>query len=191
MRAHLFVSALFAASLFGGAAMADRPSDDGAGRTSRVPVREMHVREVREVREVHPHDMPSRQVREPVVLERLRAHGDVVDRSGSRAAARGKASAGDAASIKAQRDAEKALNRLQAKKDAVINCAANVDTCGTSARAAATAAQAAQKAAQKAEANRQRQEVQKMIEKIRAEKIREQLTKKICEKHANMCAENL
>lgn len=195
MRAHLFLSALFAASLFGGAAMADRPSDDG-GRTTRMPnVREMRIREVREpqVRE-RPHETPhTRVVREPQAIERLRARGDMVDRTGSRGAAQAKAAAaaGDAAAAKAQREAVKAMRRLEEKKNAVINCAPNDESCTPSARHERLAAKAAQQAEQKAEGEKQRAEVQKMVEKMRAEKLKAIMEQKMCQKMGNLCAEKL
>src|SRR5262245_2014370 len=89
MRVSLIVSALFATSLFGGVALADRPGDDGGGRT-RAPVirevREARVREVREVREPRVREQQERVVREAPLRDRLRARGDMVDRTGSRAA---------------------------------------------------------------------------------------------------------
>ncbi|MBK8253980.1 MAG: hypothetical protein IPK82_15120 [Polyangiaceae bacterium] len=192
MRAHLFVSALFAVSLFGGAALADRPGEDG-GRTGRMPnMRELRVRETREavVRE-RPHETPATKVRDPQVMERLRSRGDMVDRTGgSRAAgSQTKASvAGDSA--KAQRAAEKALRKIEEKRHNAVNCSVTDDSCNASARSAAAAARAGQEA-QRAENNRQRKEIQKMVDKVRAEKMREKLSKMMCEKHANTCAENL
>lgn len=191
MRAHLFVSALFAMSLFGGAAMADRPSDDG-GRTARMPIRDMHhVREQREVmqRETRVHVTPESRPRDIHVTERLRNRGDMVDRHTSRTMQpNNRASHNDA--IKAQRDAAKAQRRLEEKKNQVINCAPNDEACGPGARSARVANQAAEKAA-KQERDRQRAEIQKMVEKMRAEKLKAILQQKLCAKQGNLCAQIL
>jgi hypothetical protein len=198
MRANLFLSALFAASLFGGAALADRPGDDG-GRPVRMPmvreIREMRMREVREpqVRE-RPHETPqTRVLREPQQMERVRARGDMVDRTGSRgASAQARAAVtSEAASVKAQRQAAKAMRRLEEKKNAVINCAPNDESCSPSARSARVAAEAGQKATQQAAAERQRVEIQKMIEKLRAERLKAVMQEKMCQKMGNLCAEKL
>jgi hypothetical protein len=183
MRVSLFVSALFVASLFGAAASADQPGDTG-GRTARMPnMREVHVRQVREAREARPHETPQTKVRDHQLTDRLRARGDMIDRSSSRSSASTKAAHSD--SIKAQRDADKALKQLTAKQDAVRNCSPTDDTCASS-RAARVSSAAADKAAQQ-----QRSDVQRMVDKIRAEKLREKIMKQLCERHANMCAENL
>ena len=192
MRAHLFVSALFAASLFGGAALADRPGEDG-GRTTRMPVQEMRVREAREPmqRDVRPHQAPDLRVRDPQIVDRFRSRGDMVDRTTTRASAPQTRAANDAgAAAKAQRDAAKAQRRLEEKKNAVINCAPNDEACAPSARAARAAAEAGQKA-QKAESDKQRAEIQKMVERVRAEKMKEKMNQKICERMGNLCAERL
>ncbi|MEZ4296341.1 MAG: hypothetical protein R3B70_15325 [Polyangiaceae bacterium] len=192
MRAHLFVSVLFAGSLLGGSALADRPGDDAGGRTTRMPhVRELRIRETREpvVREVRTPDVHQKEVRVPAALERLRAHGDMVDRNTSRGAAAGQraAAAGDASAAKSQREADKALRRMDEKKHNAMNCSPTDDSCSPSARNAAAAA----RAAQQAESNKQRAEVQKMINERRAQKMKEMLMKQVCEKQANMCSDNL
>lgn len=187
MRAHLFISALFAASLFGGAALADRPGDDGVGRTSRIPVREMHVREVRDPaqREVRSHQMREPRVRDPQVTERLRSRGDMVDRSSSRAATK-------SAAARTQREAaSRTIRPLEAKKNAVINCAPNDEACAPGARSARAVAKASETAAQKAESNRQRAEIQKMVEKVRSERLKAIVLQKMCAKQGNLCAQNL
>lgn len=193
MRVSLFVSALFAASLFAGGAMADRPGGDDGGRTTRMPpVREMRpVREVREV-QIRPHETPQTRVRDPQVTERIRARGDMVDRYGAGPAAAAGKVQGEA-SIKAQRQAEKAREQLNARKNQVINCSATDDSCGASASAAAAAARAAnqQAKAERDAAAKQRAEIQKKIDELRAQRMREKLLKQICEKKANMCSENL
>ncbi len=190
MRFSLFVSAVFAASLFAGGALADRPGDD-SGRTTRMPnVREMRpVREAREASAGRPHEAPQTKVRENQTAERLRARGDMVDRYGASASS-GKGAAGQVSSIKSQRAAEKALERFNAKKNQVINCAPTDDSCGKSARIAEQAAKAGRQAAQE-QGSKQRAEVQKKIDELRAEKLRERIMKSLCEKKANMCSANL
>lgn len=198
MRLNLFVSAVFAASLFAGGALADRPGDEGGGRTGRLaPVKEMRVREVREgnLKETRPQaDTQRARVRDAQVTERFRNRGDMVDRYTAPASTGGKGQQAGAASIKSQRAAEKALERLNSRKNQVINCSPTDDSCSASARVAQAGSKAAQQQQTKATAdvtkqqdNRQRAEIQKKIDEIRAEKMKEKLMKSLCEKKANIC----
>lgn len=196
MRLNLFVSAVFAASLLAGGAMADRPGDEGGGRTGRLaPVKEMRVREVRDLKETRPQAETQRaRVRDTQVTERFRNRGDMVDRYSAPASTGGKGQQPGAASIKSQRAAEKALERLNSRKNQVINCSATDDSCGASARVAQAGSKAAQQQQTKATAdaakqqdNRQRAEIQKKIDELRAEKMKEKLMKSLCEKKANVC----
>jgi hypothetical protein len=189
MRVSLFVSALFAASLLGGVAMADRPSDDG-GRSTRFSPREARQHEPRQMREAREHDGLSK-ARDSKLTDKLRTRGDMVDRYGSHGVVQSKGGGADVAGLKAQRDAQKAMERLNAKQNAVRNCSPTDDTCGSSRAAAAGAKASAKAEADKAAANRQAEEVKKMIDKLRAEKLRARIMKSLCEKHANMCSENL
>lgn len=190
MRVSLFVTALIASSLFGGAALAERPGDDsGSGRTSRIQhVRDlrMHqVREAREVREVRQQETPQTRTREPKITDHLRARGDMIDRTGAKAVAPAKLQAD--AGIKAQRNADKAQKALTAKQDTVRNCSPTDDSCTGGARSA----QAATQAQSDKNAQKQRNDVQKMVDKVRAEKLKAKIMRDMCEKHANTCADNL
>lgn len=190
MRPSLFFSAILATSLFAGGAMADRPGEDG-GRTARVPVREMQMREVKEMRQVQPAETRTTRVRDTVVTERLRNRGDVVDRytgAGSPAASKAQ---NNAASIKAQRNAEKALDRLNARKNQVINCSPTDDSCNQPSRAAVQNQKDAAAQQQKQDNNRQRAEIQKKIDELRAERMKQKLMEKMCQMKANACDANL
>lgn len=199
MRLNLFVSAVFAASLFAGGALADRPGDEGGGRTGRLaPVKELRVREVREgnLKETRPQaDTQRARVRDAQVTERFRNRGDMVDRYAAPASTGGKGQQAGSANIKSQRAAEKALERLNSRKNQVINCSATDDSCGASARAVQAGSKASQQQQQtkatadatKQQENRQRAEIQKKIDEIRAQKMKEKLMKSFCEKKANVC----
>ncbi|MEP7120154.1 MAG: hypothetical protein ABJE95_04550 [Byssovorax sp.] len=84
MRATLFLSSLFAVSLIGGVALAERPSD---GAESRRPVRDHKISELRphEASTVREHVAPvsheKSSVREPRVLKEAPNRGDNIDRS--------------------------------------------------------------------------------------------------------------
>lgn len=196
MRLSLFVSAVFAASLFTGAAMADRPGEDG-GRTGRLPaVRELRVHEAKQMKEARPAEARTTKVRDTTVTERFRNRGDVVDRyAGTTSAAASKAQV-TGHNIKSQRNAEKALERLNAKKSQVINCAPGDDACSGSSRAAAAGAQAAKQnnaasTQQKSQNDRQRAEIQKKIDELRAERMKQKIMQKMCETKASACVANL
>ena len=187
MRVSLFVSALFVASLFGAVASADQPGDSG-GRTARIPnVREMRVQPVREVREARPHETPQLKVRDTQMSDRLRARGDMVDRYGTSSAGQTRSAP---QALQAERNADKAAKKLNARQDAVRNCSQTDDSCAGAARSARVATEAAEKASRQQQ-QQQRSEVQRMVEKARAEKLREKIMKQLCERRANTCAENL
>lgn len=189
MRVSLIVSALFATSLLGGVALADRPGDDGGGRTRAPMVREVRVREVREVREVRPREQQERVVREAPMRDRLRARGDMVDRSGSRSAPapRTQTEGRNAQAERVFRD-----KPANAKQQAVRNCSPTDDSCGSGARSREkTVNEKARDKAAAEKAKQDRDEVQKMRERIRAEKLKAIVNKMLCEKHANTCASNL
>lgn len=197
MRLSLFFSAVLATSLFAGGAMADRPGE-GGGRTARVPVREMRIHAPKEMRQVQPAETRAARVRDTAATERFRNRGDVVDRyAGAGSAAAAKA-ANNPATIKAQRNAEKALERLNARKTQVINCSPTDDSCGQSSRAAAAGGRAAvqnQKnaaaAQQKRDNNMQRAEIQKKIDERRAQRLKARLLQKMCEMKASTCKADL
>ena len=191
MRVGSFVSVLFAASLLGGVALADRPAEDGGGRSGRVQPREMRTHEARGTQESRASQQQERTVhRDTKVTERFRAKGDVHEGYGSRTTAQSKGARDATNNVKAQRDADKALHRLTDKGKAVQNCSPTDDTCGRM-RVAKTSDKTDK--AQKASAteSRQTQEIRAMREKIRAEKLKAIIFKKLCEKNADMCSENL
>ena len=189
MRVSLIVSALFATSLLGGVALADRPGDDGGGRTSLPRMAEMRLhemREAREARESRSHDT-TRVVREAPTRERLRERGDIVDRSGSRVSV--SRTQNDTRSAPARFIKERPVNEKQQQRQ---NCAPTDDSCGSGARSQQKSDK--EKARDKAaaeKARRDQDDVQKMREKIRAEKLKARIEKMLCEKHANVCADNL
>jgi hypothetical protein len=176
MRVSLFVSAMFAASLLGGVAMADRPSEDG-GRSSHFNVREARSHEAREAR-THEGREAQTQTRDSKITERFRTHGDMVDRYASHGPA---ASSQKVANTDA---AAKSKNPLNAKQEAVRNCSPNDDTCGSSSRAnqaSAKSSSRADKAITDSQGSMQRQEIQKMVNKIRNEKLEKVLAAKMAE----------
>lgn len=190
MRVSLFVSALFAASLFGGAVMADQPGE-GGGRTARLPnvVQDLKVKQARETRMERPHETPqTKVVRETRVTERFRNRGDMVDRYSTKTAAPGKA-ARDVSSAKTGADLEKAARMLNKKQEAARNCAPTDESCASYGKTTGPAKAAA--ADQMRSENKQADVVKKMIEKRLAEKMKARILKAICEKNANMCDANL
>ena len=84
MRANLFLSSLFAVSLIGGAAFAERPSE---GAESRRPIHDYKLQELRphEASTVREHAAPAAHdkvtTREPKALKEAPTRGDNVDRS--------------------------------------------------------------------------------------------------------------
>jgi hypothetical protein len=191
MRVSPFISVLFAASMLGGVALADRPAEDGMGRSRHVQPREMsRSHEAREAREARPQREATVKVRDNKVTERFRARGDMNERYGSRASGAAKSGGGAVNGIKAQRDADKALHRLTDKATAVQNCSPTDDTC-LSSRVAKTNDKADKAAGERAVADKQRAELKAQIDRLREQKLKQMVMKSICEKHANMCAENL
>lgn len=189
MRVSLFVSALITATLFGGVALAERPSEDG-GRSRVVQPREMsRNHQERQARESRPERETTTRVHENKLTDKFRSRGDMNERYGTSGTGASKSHTGEA-SIKSQREADKALHRLTDKAAAVQNCAPNDDSC-RSFRVAKTNDKASREKAQQADMERQKAELKAMVDKIRAEKLKKMVNKTICEKHANMCAENL
>ena len=191
MRLTPFVSVLFAASMLGGVALADRPGEDGPGRTRVVQPREMsRSHDAREAREARPQrEATVTRVHDNKVTERFRARGDMNERYGS-AAAGAKSRGGDTNGVKAQRDADKALHRITDKAKAAQNCSPTDDTCHSS-RVARTSDKTDKAAAERAAGDKQRAELKAIVDRHRAVKLKAMVMKSICEKHANMCAENL
>jgi hypothetical protein len=177
--------------MLGGVALADRPSEDGGGRSHVVQPREMtHTREAREAREARPQrEATETKEHESKLGEGLRSHGDMNEHYGS-AAGGAKSHGGGTNDIKAQRDADKGLHRLTDKATAVQNCSPTDDTCHSS-RVAKTNDKAEKASAEKAATDKQRAELKQMVDKIRAEKLKSMVMKSICERHANMCSDNL
>jgi hypothetical protein len=191
MRVSLFVSALFAVSLFGGAAMADRTGEDG-GRTSRMPrVSEMKMNHVREARDVRTQDKVQVKVaKDNHVTDRFRTKGDMVDRTPK--AASSKASHGGAYDAKSQRDMEKAMRRLNEKQRAQQNCSPTDETCASFGRTTGPAkAQQAAKNETQAKMNAQKAELKKMVDKVREQRMKRIILAKICAVNANACAGGL
>jgi len=145
----------------------------------------MRMQQVREAREARSPEAQV-QVREAKVTDHLRSRGDMVDRTGGRSAK----VAGEQG-VQAQRGADRVQKQLTAKQDRVRNCSPTDDSCGSSSRAAQAGSQAAADRAASAAARQQRNDVQKMVEKMRAEKLREKIMRQMCERHANTCAETL
>lgn len=170
MRASLFVSALFAASLIGGAAMADRPGEDG-GRSARFNPRErIHDHSARETqaRDARQHDTVVR-ARDPKVTDHLRARGDVIDRSGAHSPTLVNKGSAHSAAFNAK-------NPLNAKQNAVRNCGPSDDTCGNSGRSATASAISTRNRMDKAtsssgDGSMQRAEIQKMVDARRVKKL--------------------
>ncbi|MFO0590821.1 MAG: hypothetical protein U0441_24975 [Polyangiaceae bacterium] len=193
MRVSLFVSALFTASLIGGVALAERPSEDGGGRSRVVQPREMVRHAERAERQVQerPQREATTRTTESKLGDKFRAHGDMNERYGASGTGAAKShGGGDVSSIKADRNADKALHRLTDKAKSVQNCAPNDDSC-RSFRVAQTTEKTDKAKAQQAEMDKQKAELKAMVDKQRAEKLKKMVNKSICEKHANMCSENL
>ncbi len=163
------------------------------GRGARhVQPREMsRTHEAREAREARPQREAVVKAHDNKVTERFRTRGDMNERYGSHASGAAKSGGGAVNNIKAQRDADKALHRLTDKAKALQNCSPTDDTCRSS-RVAKTTDKADKAAAgERAAADKQRAELKAQIDRLREQKLKQMVMKSICEKHANMCAENL
>lgn len=177
MRANLFLSSLFAVSLIGGAAFAERPSE---GAESRRPIRDHKIQELRprEASTVRDHAAPvgheKASTREPKVVKDAPTRGDNVDRSYAAHAAR----SGDKVHQNAQ-PASKTINKAYME---ARNCS---DTDADCAKIhGKPGGDSADKAAKKDDARPKvtRAQVQEMVDKLH---------KMMCERHAAACADYL
>lgn len=192
MRKSLILSAMFAASLFAGGAFADRPGEDG-GAPARIPhlareipARDLHeTRQIREVREMRAEERRVVEVHEraPSVFDRARQQGDVIDRTGASHAVRTE-SAKDSNQVMMQSlgDREKARH-VRDRAAEVQNCSGVTDDCQRTHAPSPAASEKAQK--------EDRDQIQRMVDRVRAERLLKQIKKEMCEKIASSCSENL
>lgn len=178
MRATLFLSSLFAVSLIGGAALAERPSEGAEGRR---PIRDHKMQEVRhhEASTVREHATPVRHEkasshREPRAVKEAPSRADNIDRSYAAHAVM----SSEKVHQSAQSDA-KTINKayLQARNcsDTSTDCAKIHGNAGGKADAGAAAKKDEKPALTRAQA-------QEMIDKLH---------KMMCERHAAACADYL
>ncbi len=177
MRATLFLSSLFAVSLIGGAAFAERPSE---GAESRRPIRDHKIQELHshEASTVRDHAAPvgheKASTREPRLVKEPPTHGDNVDRSYAAHAAM----SGDKAHQNAQ-PASKTINKAYTE---ARNCS---DTDADCAKIHGKPAGNAGDTVAKTDDTRPRMtraQVQEMVDKLH---------KMMCERHAAACADFL
>lgn len=175
MRATLFLSSLFAVSLIGSAALAERPSE---GAETRRPIRDHKLQELRphEASTVREHAAPAHRekasTREPKVVKEAPSRGDNVDRSYATHAAKGS----DSAHQNAQ-PAAKTINKayMQAR-----NCSDTDADCSKLHSNSSSNDTAAKKDDTKPKMTRA--QVQEMVDKLH---------KMMCERHAATCADYL
>jgi hypothetical protein len=178
MRATLFLSSLFAVSLIGGAALAERPSE---GAESRRPIRDHKIQELRPheactVREhalvVH-HEKTS--AREPRAIKEMPTRGDNIDRSYAAHALR--------TTDKGHQNANpgsKTINKvyLQAR-----NCSdLTADCAKVHGKPAGNGSDGKAAAKTDEKPKMTRAQTQEMVDKLH---------KMMCERHASACADNL
>ena len=175
MRATLFLSSLFAVSLIGGAAFAERPSE---GAESRRPIRDHKLQELRphEASTVREHAAPTQHerssTREPKVVKEAPSRGDNVDRSYASHAAM----TGDKAHQNAQ-PASKTTNKAYAE---ARNCSDTDTDCAKVHSNSSKGDTSAKKDDNKPKMTRA--QVQEMVDKLH---------KMMCERHAAACADYL
>jgi hypothetical protein len=179
MRANLFVSSLFAVSLIGGVALAERPSEGGE---SRRPVRDHKLQDVRphEASTVREHAAPTHQektsAREPKTVKELPTRGDNIDRSYASHAVVG--------SDKGQQNAapsSKTVNQayLQAR-----NCSdLDADCAKVHGKPAGNASEASMA--------KKDSDTQHKVSRAQVKEMVDKLHKMMCERHASSCADNL
>ena len=180
MRATLFLSSLFAVSLIGSAALAERPSADGA--ESRRPIRDHKASELRphEASTVREHVAPATHekasVREPRVIKDAPTRGDNVDRSyASHAAASANKMHESAA------PASKTVNQAYAQ---ARNCSdLNTDCAKVHGKPAGNASDAA--------SAKKDDDKQHKLTRAQTQEMVEKLHKMMCERHAAACADYL
>jgi hypothetical protein len=180
MRATLFLSSLFAVSLIGGAALAERPSADGG--ESRRPVRDHKISELRprEASTVREHTAPAPReksaAREPRVLKEAPNRGDNVDRSYAARAAVGAERVHQTAGA-----SPKAVNQayLQAR-----NCSdLNTDCAKIHGKPAGNTSESA--------VAKKDDDKQHKLTRARTQEMVDKLHKMMCERHAAACADYL
>ncbi len=180
MRATLFLSSLFAVSLIGSAALAERPSTDGG--ESRRPVRDHKISELRphEASTVREHVAPAvhekASAREPRVLKEAPNRGDNVDRSYAAHAA-----------VSADKVHESAAPSSKTVNKAYLearNCSDLTADCAKvhGKPAGNTSDSAAAKKDDDKQHKLTRAQTQEMVEKLH---------KMMCERHAAACADYL
>jgi hypothetical protein len=181
MRATLFLSSLFAVSLIGSAALAERPSE---GSESRRPIRDHKIQELRphEASTVREHAAPVRHekssAREPKVLREAPNRGDNVDRSYAAHAA----ISADKMHQSAAPDA-KTVNKAYVQQR---NCSDLTADCakvhGGPAGNTSDASVAKKDDSKAAEQKYTRAQIKEMVDKLH---------KAMCEQHASSCADYL
>jgi hypothetical protein len=182
MRATLFLSALFAVSLVGGAALAERPGEGTEGRhPAREPkVQDLKPREASTVREARHHEVRhEKSTRSPAVLHERPNRGDNIDRAYGRQAL--------SAHERTQKEKDLRAGTMPLNKsyESKRNCSDTGQDCSAHrAKAAGNASdeKVAKKESQHEMTFRERAKVQEMIKKLH---------QMMCEKHAAHCADYL
>lgn len=181
MRATLFLSSLFAVSLIGGAALAERPSE---GAESRRPIRDHKLQEVRPheastVREPTAvvHHEKSSATREPRAIKELPSRGDNIDRSYAAHAAM----SGDNVHQNAKSDSTK-VNKVY---EAARNCSELTSDCSS------TRGKSAGNSSDASAAKKDDKHEMTARERAKAQEMIKMLNKMMCERHAATCADYL
>lgn len=182
MRATLFLSSLFALSLVGSAALAERPSAEGV--ESRRPVRDHKISELRphEASTVREHVAPATHekasTREPRVLKEAPNRGDNVDRSYAAHAA-----------VSADRVHESAAPASKTVNKAYVearNCSDTDTDC-----AKVHGGKPAGNTSDSAAAAKKDDDKQHKLTRAQTQEMVEKLHKMMCERHAAACADYL
>lgn len=180
MRATLFLSSLFAVSLIGSAALAERPSADGG--ESRRPIRDHKASELRphEASTVREHVAPATHekasVREPRVIKDAPTRGDNVDRSYATHAAAGANKMHESAA-----PASKTVNQAYAQ---ARNCSDTDTDCAKvhGGKPAGNAGDHVEKKDDAAAQKHTRAQIKEMVDKLH---------QMMCQQHAASCADYL
>ncbi len=176
MRANLFVSSLFAVSLIGGVALAERPSEGGEGRH---PIRDHKLQDVKphEATTVREHAAPTHQektsAREPKTVKELPTRGDNIDRSYANRAAVG--------SDKGQQNAAPSSKTVNQAYVQARNCS-DLDT---------DCAKVHGRPAGETSVAKKDSDNQHKVSRAQVKEMVEKLHKMMCERHASSCADNL
>ena len=176
MRSNLFVSSLFAVSLIGGVALAERPSEGGEGRQ---PVRDHKLQDVRphEATTVREHAAPAHQektsAREPKTVKELPTRGDNIDRSYASHALVGH--------DKGQQNAAPATKTVNQAYVQARNCS-DLDT---------DCAKIHGKPAGDTSVAKKDSDTQHKVSRAQIKEMVDKLHKMMCERHAAACADYL